>query len=132
MARRCHCTDSQLCVACATLLARATGTTMPEMTHAQLQNQVRLVCKDLQLLHFHLNRARTKEEEGLPDSLMCAPAGHPLAGVLYLIELKVGKDTPTIKQQAWLAALACVTRVESGVVRPADLPAFVARLRQQP
>jgi hypothetical protein len=130
MSRRCHCTDSQMCVSCATLFARATGTTTPDMTHAQLQNQVRLVSKDLQLLHFHIRRPRTKEEEGLPDSLMCAPAGHPLAGVLWIQELKVGKDRPTVQQQAWLDALACVTRVESGVLRPETLKAFVHRLMQ--
>jgi hypothetical protein len=104
---------------------------LPEMTHTQLQNQIREACKLLGLLHYHTHDSR-KSEPGYVDSTIIAPAGHPLAGVLYCIELKAGKDTLTDDQQAWLKALACVTRVESGVVRPADLPAFVERLRQQP
>ncbi len=99
------------------------------MTHTQLQNQVRLVCKKLGLLHFHVHRPRTKEEEGLPDSLICAPAEHPLAGVLHVVELKTVGDTPTLQQRRWLQAFARVERVEAAVVYPADLHDLVQRLQ---
>jgi hypothetical protein len=100
-----------------------------EMTHTQLQNQIVEVCKLLGFLHYHTHNSQ-KSEPGYVDSTIVAPVGHPLAGILYCVELKVGKDTPTIDQQAWLNALAGVTRVESGVVRPENLEAFVRKLMQ--
>ena len=124
-----RCTPTTLCATCAALLIRAEGLQAPAMTHAQLQQQVRLVCKQLGLLHFHIRRPRTKEEEGLPDSLVCAPAEHPLAGTLYVAELKTVGDRPTLMQQRWLDALACVERVETALVYPADLEGWVHRLR---
>jgi hypothetical protein len=100
---------------------------MPEMTHTQLQNQVREVCKLLGLLHFHTHDSR-KSEAGFPDSSIC----HPDGGTLWLMELKSEDGIVMPDQRTWLHALARVTRVESGIVRPSGLDAFVQRLMQRP
>jgi hypothetical protein len=126
-----RCSPAGLCPACAALLARAAGTPAAAMTHTQLQNRVREVCRRLGYLHFHVHRSRTKEEEGWPDSAIVAPAEHPLAGTLFLAELKTVGEVPTLPQRRWLEALGGVTRVESGLVWPEDLEDFVARLQRR-
>ena len=98
---------------------------LPVMTEAQLQRQIREVCKRLSLLHYHTARS-DKSEPGFPDSVMVHPAG----GTLFLCELKRDGEHPTLAQQRWLDALAMVTRVESGVVQPHNLATWGQRLQR--
>lgn len=99
--------------------------TLPPMTEAQLQRQIREVARRLGMLHYHTARS-DKSEPGFPDSVMVHPAG----GTLFLCELKRDGEHPTLAQQRWLDALAQVTRVESGVVQPRSLAAWVRRLQE--
>lgn len=98
---------------------------LPVMTEAQLQRQIREVCKRLSLLHYHTARS-DKSEPGFPDSVIVHPAG----GTLFLCELKRDTERPTLAQQRWLDALARVSRVESGVVQQSTLASWVARFQR--
>jgi hypothetical protein len=97
---------------------------LPPLTEAQLQRQLREVCKRLGLLHYHTHRSQ-KSEPGFPDSVIV----HPSGGTLYLLEAKRDETHPTLAQQRWLDALARVGRVESGVVQPRSLADWVRRLQ---
>jgi hypothetical protein len=126
MPRGCSCTSQHMCDRCWTLLVRAGGVPPPEVSEGQLQARVREVCKRLCLLHYHTKDSR-KSERGFVDSMIIAPTG----GVLWAMELKVEGQTPTEDQKRWLHALSRVTRVESGIVRPSSLAAFVKRLQEE-
>jgi hypothetical protein len=119
-----------LCPNCTALLARAQGSTVAEVSEASLQAQLKHVCKYLNLLHYHTMDSR-KSERGFPDSVILAPVEHPLAGTLYLVELKKMGETPSRYQQRWLDALSRVTRVESRLVYPDGFDVFIRQLQQR-
>jgi hypothetical protein len=86
---------------------------------------IRLARQAGYLVYFTWSSKRSPE--GFPD-LVCAKAGAPL----LCLELKTATGHITLPQQAWLDALAQCTGVHAQVVRPADLAALVARLREAP
>ena len=85
----------------------------------RLERECLALCAELGLPAFH-DRDPRHNASGLPDVLTVAgPA-------LLLPEFKSQRRYPTPEQRRWLEALAGVTHLWSGVVRPADWPAFRA------
>lgn len=119
-----RCPPGGYCPACAALLARAEGTPAAQVTEAQLLARVREVCKRLGLLFYH-----TKDSRGSDPGWVDVAAVRPEGGTLYLLELKCLGATPTLQQQRWLEALSRVERVESGILWPEDLQAWVEHLQ---
>jgi|SRR5215471_4531262 len=101
---------------------------LPEKT---MLAHLRAVAKRLGLLCYHTWRSK-KSEEGFPDLIIVDTRPIAVPPTLYALELKSAEGDTTASQEAWLDQLALVTRVEVGVVRPADLPTWLARLGGTP
>ena len=80
------------------------------------------LCEELGAPAFHDADSR-RNPSGLPD--LVAVVG----STLIVAEFKPEGRYPDAEQRRWLEALAGVDHIWSGVVRPADWPAFVATLK---
>jgi hypothetical protein len=97
------------------------------MTERALQSAVVRLLKQHGYMTYHTFDSR-RSPSGYPDIFAC----HQDPGHLALaLELKTATGHVTLPQQAWLDALAQCTGVHAAVVRPADLAALVALLRER-
>ena len=128
-----RCPPGGYCVRCAAILARVQGLPGVEMTHAQLQNQVRLVCKRLGNWRVYHTYNSKRSDPGFPDFVLVrrqASLAYP--GRLVFSELKTEGDKPTIPQEDWLDDLAhSVPGVETYLWYPKDLANIVEILRRK-
>lgn len=98
----------------------------PALPEKALQAAVVRLLKQHQYLVYHTWDSR-RSPSGFPDLLAC----HEQPGHMALaLELKTASGHVTLPQQAWLGSLAQCTGIYAAVVRPADLAALVARLRE--
>jgi hypothetical protein len=85
------------------------------MTERELEDQVRKLIKDLGLKGFHVwQQHAQRADRGFPDWVIAGPGGH------IFRELKRESESPSPRQEEWLALLAWGGG-DVGVWRPSDL-----------
>jgi hypothetical protein len=124
--RRCRCSGLTLCAQCTALAERAgvlTPPAPPAVSEKAFMAAVVRLAREAGFLCYHTFDSR-RSPSGFMD-LVLARAGSPL----YAVEVKTDVGTCTKAQEAWLAALAGSTGVETGVWRPSMWSEIVEQLR---
>jgi hypothetical protein len=96
----------------------------PASTEAAFQARLQQFAKAAGYLYYHTYSAK-KSDPGWVDTALV----HPQGNTLFLMELKSRDGEVGPAQRRWLEALARVTRIDTGVYRPADWPRMVEKLR---
>lgn len=96
--------------------------TLPgETPEGQLLAAIRRVASTAGWEVYHTYSSK-RSEPGFPDVVLTDGES------LLMMELKDNRGKPTLDQARWLQLLAHTGKVETGIWRPRDFPAIVARL----
>ena len=94
------------------------------MSEREFQAQVIAAAEAMGWLCYHTHDSR-RSQPGFPDLIMVR--GYRMVA----LELKVGRNKPTVDQVRWLAALREVWRVDALVARPDDWDSLMELLKHE-
>lgn len=83
-----------------------------KLPEAELQEQLRELCRARGLLHYHTHDSR-RSEAGFPDSVVCGPGG------VAFFELKREDGRVSAAQRVWIEGLRASGQL-AAVIRPSD------------
>jgi hypothetical protein len=98
------------------------------ISEKEFQQMIIEVATYLGYLHYHTHDSR-RSVSGFPDLVLIRPARENLSARLLVVELKVGKNTPTTAQRLWLGAFAACG-IETHVWYPRDWDEIVEVLKR--